>query len=189
MDDILKAHEEVFQLMKHEDIQVSILRLADIIYTTLEERQTIFVCGNGGSSADASHFAAEMIGRFVKERKPYKVIALGTDAPTVTALANDYGYERVFSRQLEGLGTADDVLLCFSTSGKSANVISAVGAAKAMGMTVAAVTGAGTENLLFEAADHSVVIPSTNTARIQEMTAFVTHAVCQILDEEWLKES
>jgi len=143
----------------------------------------ILVCGNGGSAADAQHVAAELVGRFERERRAIAAVALTTDTSTLTAIANDYGYTRVFARQIEALGRAGDVLLAISTSGRSASVLEALAAAKAGGITTVALTGrdggpAGA------AADVHVNVPSPSTARVQEVHRTLLHAMCELIERE-----
>jgi phosphoheptose isomerase len=143
----------------------------------------IFACGNGGSAADAQHLVAELIGRFLHERRALPAIALTADAATLTAIGNDYGYERVFARQLEGLAQKGDLLFAISTSGNSPNVLQAAQTARALGCIVVAMTGER-ESKLAAHADPGLLIraPSTVTARIQEVHTLCIHAIADSLD-------
>jgi len=141
----------------------------------------ILVCGNGGSAADAQHFAAELSGRYVKERRALAGIALTTDTSALTAIGNDYGFERVFSRQVEALGRPGDLLVGISTSGNSPNVLLAVEAAKAQGMKTLGLLGRDGGKLL-ALCDESLVVPSTVTARIQEVHQMIYHFWCEVID-------
>ncbi|HEX7840170.1 MAG TPA: SIS domain-containing protein [Kofleriaceae bacterium] len=142
----------------------------------------VLLCGNGGSAADAQHIAAELVGRFVIERRPLAAIALTTDTSALTAIANDYGYEHVFSRQVEALGAEGDVLVAITTSGTSKNVVAAAAVARARGMKVIGLTGA--KGCAFVAAcDAGVAVPSTVTARIQECHITIGHLLCEAIDE------
>ncbi|HEY4121089.1 MAG TPA: SIS domain-containing protein, partial [Byssovorax sp.] len=142
----------------------------------------ILLCGNGGSAADAQHIAAELVGRFVVERRPLAAIALTVDSSALTAIANDYGYEHVFSRQVEALGAEGDLLIAITTSGSSKNVLAAVAVARARGMKILALTGA--RGAAFVAScDAGVAVPSTNTARIQELHITIGHVLCEVVDE------
>ncbi len=148
----------------------------------------VLLCGNGGSAADAQHIAAELVGRFVFERKPLPAIALTTDTSALTAIGNDYGYEHVFSRQVEALGNPGDVLVAITTSGSSKNVLSAVAAARELGMKVIGLTGA--KGAAFVAAcDAGIAVPSTNTARIQENHITIGHLLCEVLDEAFAPQA
>jgi phosphoheptose isomerase len=143
----------------------------------------IFACGNGGSAADAQHLVAELIGRFLHERRALPAIALTADAATLTAIGNDYGYERVFARQLEGLAQKGDLLFAISTSGNSPNVLQAAQTARDLGCVVVAMTGER-ESKLAAHADPGLLIraPSTVTARIQEVHTLCIHAIADSLD-------
>lgn len=143
----------------------------------------VLVCGNGGSAADAQHFAAELVNRFQRERQAYAAIALTTDSSVLTSIANDYDFSRVFSRQVEALGRKGDVLLAISTSGNAANVCRAVEAALAAGMWTVALCG-GKGGRLVELADEVLCVASSGvTARIQEGHGMIIHALCQLLEE------
>ena len=143
----------------------------------------ILACGNGGSAADAQHFAAELVGRFERERPALSAIALTTDTSIVTAVANDYDFVRVFARQVDALGRPGDVLLGISTSGGSANVLAALAAAKAGGLTTVALTGRD-GGAVGAAADIHVNVPAASTARVQEVHRTLLHAVCALIERE-----
>jgi D-sedoheptulose 7-phosphate isomerase len=150
----------------------------------------VLACGNGGSAADAQHFSAEFIGRFERERPELGAIALTTDSSILTAIANDYDFTRIFSKQVRGLGQAGDVLLALSTSGNSANILAAIEAAHEREMTVVALTGRGggkIGNLLRETDVH-VCVPHDRTARIQEVHLLVLHCICDGVDTQLLGE-
>lgn len=137
----------------------------------------VLVCGNGGSAADAQHFAAELLGRFEVDRAALAAIALTTDSSSLTAIANDLGFSRVFSRQVEGLARPGDVLVAISTSGTSPSVVEAARSARAIGCTVIGLTGE-VGGALGEFCDLLVAVPSRNVARIQEVHALCLHAIC-----------
>ena len=141
----------------------------------------ILACGNGGSAADAQHLAAELVGRFREERQALAAIALTADTALLTALGNDYGYQRVFARQVEALAQRGDVLLAFSTSGNSANVVEAAHTARRLGCTVIGFTGAGGGELARHA-DVLLKAPSSTVARIQEIHTLCIHVLCESLD-------
>ena len=160
----------------------SVVKAAELMRDAALGGKKILLCGNGGSAADAQHIAAELVGRFVVERRPLAAIALTVDSSALTAIANDYGYEHVFSRQVEALGNEGDVLVAITTSGSSKNVVAAVAAARARGMKVIGLTGA--RGAAFVAAcDAGVAVPSTNTARIQELHITIGHVLCEVVDE------
>jgi len=145
-------------------------------------------CGNGGSAADAQHFAAELVNRFERERAPLAGIALTTDTSTLTSIANDYAWQQVFSKQLRAIGRRGDVLLGISTSGNSANVIEAIHAAHEMGVPVIGLTGNGGGKMapLLGAQDVHICVPHKTTARIQEVHLLVLHCLCDIIDHQLL---
>jgi D-sedoheptulose 7-phosphate isomerase len=143
-------------------------------------------CGNGGSAADCQHLAAEIVGRFSRERRGMPSIALTTDSSILTAVANDYGFQCVFSRQVEALARPGDVLVGISTSGNSQNVIMALEQARSMGVTTIALTGAG-GGKLSAIADHTLAVPSTDTARIQEAHILVGHMLCDRVEVRWMQ--
>lgn len=147
----------------------------------------LLICGNGGSAADAQHFAAELTGRYRRERHPLPALALTTDTSALTCIGNDYAYDDVFSRQVEALGQAGDVLIGISTSGTSKNVLKALEAAKSKGLKTVMLTGGreGSSTL----ADHTLKVPSTTTAHIQEMHIFCIHVICENIDEAVLEKS
>ena len=156
--------------------------MADIITDFLKQGGKIFFCSNGGSTGDAQHLEAEFLGRFLKERQALSAIALTTNASAVTAIANDYGYVEVFSRQLAGLAKAGDVLDGISTSGNSSNVIKAFHTAKEHQVKISALTGQKASDSS-AVADIAIRVPSTHTPRIQEMHIAVGHTLCEIAEK------
>ena len=155
--------------------------VAGIVERSLRAGGKVLLCGNGGSAADAAHLAAEFVGRFQMERPSLPAIALGENSSTITAVGNDYAFDEVFARQVRGLGAAGDVLLAFSTSGGSPNVIAAVDAARERGITTVGITGSpgGT---VAELADVALRMPSDVTARIQEAYMALGHALCELVE-------
>jgi D-sedoheptulose 7-phosphate isomerase len=142
----------------------------------------VFVCGNGGSAADAQHFAAELIGRFEKERRPFPAAALTTDTSILTAVSNDYDYDHVFTRQLQGLAARGDALVGISTSGNSGNVVSAMDMARELGLATIVLCGRDGGRLK-DRADHVIIVPSDNTARIQEGHILILHFFAAVVEE------
>ena len=150
----------------------------------------ILSCGNGGSAADAQHFAAELVGRFEAERPGRAAVALTTDSSIYTAVANDYSFADVFAKQVQALGRAGDVLLAISTSGKSENVVRAVDAAHSRSMTVVALTGrdGGKIARMLETRDVEIRVPAERTCRIQEVHLLAIHCLCDLIDAEMLED-
>jgi D-sedoheptulose 7-phosphate isomerase len=169
----------------HERMTVNAAAVADAaaaIGAALKAGRTVFAFGNGGSAADAQHFAAELVGRYERERPALPVVALTTDTSTLTAVGNDYGFDRVFARQVEALGRAGDVAIGISTSGNSPNVLRGLEAARARGLVTIALTGAGGQ--AGSVAQHHVPVGETRTARVQEVHATVLHAICELVEKE-----
>ena len=168
-----------------------IARAAELLARTLKAGGKVLACGNGGSAADAQHFAAELINRFEMERAPLAAIALTTDTSTLTSIANDYAYEQVFSKQVRGIGRRGDVLLAISTSGNSRNVLDAMQAAHELGVRVVALTGAGGGKMgaLVSSDDVHICVPHKRTARIQEVHLLVLHCLCDGIDFQLFPKS
>lgn len=156
--------------------------ISRILINCLKKKKTIFWCGNGGSASDSQHLAGELVGRFVGDRKPLKSIALNADSAVMTCIVNDYGYEHLFSRQIEGLGSKGDVLIGISTSGNSINVLNALKSAKNIGINTIGLLGNGGGKAK-KIVDNSIIIPSKTTARIQEMHILVGHILCDLIED------
>jgi D-sedoheptulose 7-phosphate isomerase len=169
---MIEAHVACFKNLK--TLAPLVEKVGDEMLGALRVNRRILVCGNGGSAADAQHFAAEIVGRFERERQAYPAVALTTDTSILTAIANDYGFEEVFSRQVSGLGASGDILIGISTSGNSGNVIRAAEAASDLGMTTIGLLGRDGGRLK-RLMDHALVIPGEVTARIQEVHSFILH--------------
>ena len=167
-----------------ETMSEDIVRAINLMHQALASEKKILACGNGGSAADAQHFAAELVGRFERERRELPAIALSTDSSILTAIANDYSYEVIFSKQVRALGQAGDVLLGISTSGNSANVIAAIEAAHLNGMSVIAFTGkdGGKIKNILKNSDVHLCVPADRTARIQETHLLLLHCLCDGVD-------
>ncbi len=165
-----------------------IARGAELMAECLLGDGKILACGNGGSACDAQHFAAEMVGRFERERPELPAISLATDTSILTAVANDYSYEQVFAKQVRALGTAGDILLAISTSGNSGNVIAAIEAARDREMRIVALTGKGGGRIgaMLSAADVELRVPHERTARIQECHLLMIHCLCDAIDNTLL---
>jgi D-sedoheptulose 7-phosphate isomerase len=156
----------------------------EVMFEALSNDHKILACGNGGSAADAQHFAAELIGRFERERLSLAAVALSADTSLLTAVANDYGYEQVFAKQVAGLGRAGDVLFAISTSGNSRNVVAAIDAAIARDMKIVALTGKGGGAIgeILRDRDVHICVPHDRTARIQEVHLLVLHCLADGID-------
>jgi len=155
---------------------------AELIARSISKGGKLLTFGNGGSAADAQHLAGEFVGRFVAERRPLPAIALCANAPVLTCIANDYGYEQVFARQIEGLGRKGDVAWAISTSGNSPNVLAAIAAAKRCGLTTIGLTGKHGGQMA-DSCDIIFIVPSEQTALIQEIHTAILHVVCYLLEE------
>lgn len=160
----------------------SILKVSELIIESLKKGGKLLVFGNGGSAGDAQHIAAELVGRFKKDRRALSAIALTVNTSIITALANDFGYEVVFARQIEALAGKNDIALGISTSGKAKNVALGLKQAKKMGLKTVALTG-GDGGELIKLADVSLVVPSSVTARIQEAHILIGHIICELIEE------
>jgi D-sedoheptulose 7-phosphate isomerase len=175
----ISIHEALLRDEKRLEI---IEHLANAIISVISSGGRILLCGNGGSASDALHIAGELVGRFQKERGAWSAISLNADVATMTAIANDYGFENVFARQVEAHIRPGDLLIGFSTSGNSENVCGAVRKTKELGGTTAVFTG-NDGGRLKEIADFSIVIPDNVTARIQECHILIGHIVCELVEK------
>jgi D-sedoheptulose 7-phosphate isomerase len=161
---------------------------AKLVYQSLKSGNKILACGNGGSAAEAQHFIAELVGRFLTEREPLAGVALTVDTSILTAVGNDYGYDEVFARQVKAIGNAGDVLIAISTSGKSPNLISALATARDRGLVTIALAGQKS-NADLAACDLVITIPDPSTPRIQEMHLVILHLICELVDNALASES
>ena len=176
----IDAHIALFNKIRSQLIE-EVVSMGRLMRSVLARGNKILIAGNGGSAADAQHFAAELIGRYLKERAPLAAIALTTDTSILTAVGNDYGFEQVFSRQVQGLGQQGDLFLAISTSGNSQNLNRALTTAKGLGMTSIALVGK-TGGEMIGLADHVVLVPSNDTPRIQEAQQWIWHTWCSLID-------
>lgn len=157
-------------------------RIAEVISSALIEGHTLFTCGNGGSATDALHLAEEMLCRYCRDRRPLPAVCLNNEVSALTCIANDYGFAQVFARQLAALGRPDDILVCFSTSGNSPNIIAALQAARDIGATSIALLGKdGGEALAL--ADYALIVASASSARIQEAHTLLLHTICEEVEQ------
>ena len=182
----LKASGDLKHRMA-ETLSREILEAAQTICDRLASGGKLLLMGNGGSAADSQHIAAELIGRFKKERAAIPAIALTVDSSSLTALGNDYGFETIFSRQIEALATAKDAVIGISTSGNSQNVIRALNLARNIGATTIGLTGHGGGNMQ-DCVDICIVVPSDDTARIQEAHITIGHIICEIIEQDLTHE-
>jgi len=159
-----------------------VMQASVVLVDSLKKNRKVFLCGNGGSAADCQHWAAEMTGRFLRERKALGFISLTTNTSEITSIGNDYSFEKIFSRQIEGLGKKGDVLICISTSGRSRNILAASETAKKMGLKVLSLTGKA-PNPLSKKADVEISIPSLQTPRIQEAHSLIMHILCRLVED------
>lgn len=187
LTDRIKEHFEEslsVKMLSMEHLTLDLAQATQVMVNSLKLGGKILACGNGGSAGDAQHFAAELVGRFERERMELGAIALTTDSSILTAIGNDYGFEEIFSKQVRAIGKKEDILLGISTSGNSPNVILAIKAAKKMGMRVVAFTGRGGGKIkdLLELEDVHLCVPSERTARIQETHLLLIHCLCDGID-------
>lgn len=177
----IAEHQAIFA--KLEDLIPIISQVADELRACLKRGGKILLMGNGGSAADSQHIAAEIVGRYKKERRGLAAIALTTDSSIITSIANDYGYDYIFARQIEGLCCPKDVVIGITTSGNSKNVVAAIEEANNLGAITIGLTG-GSGGKLKELCDFNLVMPSSDTPRIQEAHIFVGHVLCDLLEAE-----
>jgi D-sedoheptulose 7-phosphate isomerase len=163
-------------------------KIAEIIIAALRADRKLLIVGNGGSAADAQHIAAEIVGRYKQDRPAYAAIALTTDTSALTAIANDYGFEQVFARQVAGLGRRGDVLLALSTSGRSPNILSALRTAREHGLITVGFTGLNGKTL-GALCDHLVVAPTDDTPIIQQIYLAVAHGICDEIEQTMMRET
>ena len=179
----IETHKEMVAALQEGSVEV-IAAIADAITTVLELDGTIYLCGNGGSAADAQHIAGEFVGRFCRERKALAAIAFSTDTSVLTSIANDYAYDKVFARQAEALVRENDLLWAFSTSGTSANVIAAVEVARERRARVIAFTGTA-DSELEQMADFCFCADAESTARSQEIHQLAYHIICDLVERSF----
>lgn len=182
IEERLREKEELIKSLYSSEYLVSLEGAIEAIINCLKSGNKIIIAGNGGSAADAQHFAGEMVGRFLQERKGLPAISLCTDSSVITSIANDYGFEEVFRRQVEALGKKEDVFIAISTSGNSVNLLNAVDTAKKIGIKTVGLLGKNGGKLA-DAVDHSLIVPSNDTPRIQEIHTFTVHMICEIIEK------
>ncbi len=180
----IETHKKMLADFQESGIE-TVAGIAEAITTALEQNGTVYLCGNGGSAADAQHIAGELVGRFRRERKALAAVALSTDTSIITSIANDYAYENVFARQVEALVREGDILWAFSTSGTSASVIAAAQSAKKKGAYVIAFTGTN-NNKLEQIADICFCADAESTARSQEIHQLAYHIICDLVEQSFV---
>ena len=183
--DLVKEELQAGITLRQQSLNLAepLVRAAELIVASLKQGGKLLICGNGGSAADAQHYATELVARLYKRERPaMAAIALTTDTSALTAISNDYGFEKVFSRQVEALGKPGDILFGLSTSGNSANVLAAMAEAKRRQMKTVVFTGEGGK--MAQQADVAVSVPSANTMRIQEVQLALGHILCRLIEEQ-----
>jgi D-sedoheptulose 7-phosphate isomerase len=190
--DLIATHLEVSLAALHRATHDAALldvarKIAAAIIAALRSGNKLLIVGNGGSAADAQHIAAEIVGRYKQDRPGYAALALTTDSSALTSIANDYGFERLFARQVEGLGKRGDVLMALSTSGKSPNILEALRTARERGLVTAGLTGIKGDNLR-ALCDHLLIAPSDDTPVIQQIHLAVAHGICDEIERAMMRE-
>jgi D-sedoheptulose 7-phosphate isomerase len=170
-------------LLRSKDVVLTIAKVSEILVNAFKQGNKVLFFGNGGSAADSEHMAAELMGRFAFDRPPLPALALSVNSSCVTAIGNDYGFDRVFSRQLEALARPGDIALGISTSGNSQNVLNGMSAARKMGLRTIALTGR-TGGKLRARVDHCICVPSNDTPRIQECHIMIGHIISELVEKE-----
>jgi len=183
ISDAIETHNKLISGLQADGIE-TIVAAAAAVTKTLKDNGTVYLCGNGGSAADAQHIAGELVGRFRRERSGLGAVALSTDSSVITAIANDYGYDKVFARQVEALVKKGDILWAFSTSGTSESIIAAVQSAKEKGASVLAFTGRDNSKLQ-QMADICFCVRHESTARSQEVQQLAYHIICDLVEESF----
>jgi len=183
---LMASRQVMDDMLADSALQQTLLHAVDRCVTSLNTGGKLLFAGNGGSAAEAQHFSAEMVGRFLKERRPLPAIALNTDTSALTAIGNDYGYDQVFARQVEALGNAGDVLIVMSTSGRSKNIVEAMSVARRKDVVTIALTGLHPRDM-GELADVVLKVPSSHTPQIQEGHLVLGHLLCALVENRILQ--
>jgi len=184
--DVIEAHKKLVAELQKSGVE-TLAAAAEAITKAIKQNGTVYICGNGGSAADAQHIAAELTGRFERERRPLPAVALTTDTSVITSIANDYGFENVFVKQVEALIGEGDILWAISTSGTSPNVVAAVESAKKKGALVLAFTGSSNSKLE-QIADICFCANSESTARSQEIHQIAYHIICDLVEQNFCEQ-
>ncbi len=178
----LAEHQEVVAALQNPEFISGLKDAAKALVAAFKKGKKLFICGNGGSAADSQHLATEFVGRFLLERKALPAEALSVNTSSLTAIGNDYGFDRIFARQLEAKGAKGDTLLAISTSGNSNNIIEVLRTARRMGLITIGLTGGNTRGGMQELCDHCIAVPSVSTPRIQEAHILVGHMLCEAIE-------
>lgn len=181
IEEVINEQMENLNALKEGNYISNVINIVNIINNSLEKNGKVLIAGNGGSAADAQHFAAELVGRFMKERKALSAVALTTDSSVLTCMGNDYGFDDIFSRQVEALGNKEDIFFGISTSGNSKNIIKAVESAKDRGLITIGLLGKNGGKLK-DICDYSIIMPYKETARIQEHHIMTIHLICEFVE-------
>jgi D-sedoheptulose 7-phosphate isomerase len=184
--DVIETHSKLIAELRERNVQ-TLAAAAEAIIKAINQNGTVYICGNGGSAADAQHIAAELVGRFERERRPLPAVALTTDTSVITAIANDYGFENVFVKQVEALLREGDILWVISTSGTSANIVAAAESAKKKAALVLAFTGSSNSKLE-QTADICLCADSKSTARSQEIHQVAYHIICDLVEQNFCEQ-
>lgn len=181
--DILNDKTALLTLLEEKSYFEYVERVGDVLSDALKNGNKIMLAGNGGSAADAQHFASEIVGRFIMERESLPAMSLCVDSSALTSIANDYGYEQVFARQVEGFGKAGDAFVAISTSGNSSNLVKAVKKAREKNIKTIGLLGKD-GGLMKELCDYALIVPSDSTPRVQEIHAFTVHMLCELIERK-----
>ena len=178
---LVKKRIEAIGFLSEKHLQDAVIPIVEVFLKCISQKGKIMIAGNGGSASQSQHFCSELMGRFKNKRSPIQAVSLSSDTSLLTCIANDYGYERIFSRQIEGLGKANDVFVAFTTSGKSRNIIEALHECKSQGVYSVVFTGNNTDNIK-QFADYIIDVPYGDTAVVQEIHMLLIHILCEIIE-------
>ena len=188
-DHFRRSCETLARATDDMQLRAAIHHIAQIIMAAFRAGHKLLIAGNGGSAADAQHIAGEFLSRLNFDRNPLPAVALTTDSSALTAIGNDYGFDRTFERQVRGLGKSGDVFIAISTSGRSPNVIAALRAARDVGLTAIGFTGSAADSLMQPFCDHCLVAPATETPLIQQIHIVAAHAICSLVEQGLFPQS
>lgn len=188
IEEVINEQMENLKSLREGNYIGNVINIVNIINNSLKKNGKVLIAGNGGSAADAQHFAAELVGRFMKERKALSAVALTTDSSVLTCMGNDYGFDDIFSRQVEALGNKEDIFFGISTSGNSKNIIKAVESAKDRGLITIGLLGKNGGKLK-DICDYSIIMPYKETARIQEHHIMTIHLICEFVENYFYEKN